>query len=117
MIATILLIACSSTPDIDIPLSDDSPTLLVFCNNTDVPCINISSSVSPYLTEQYGEDTITQAYFFIDSSMGARIFEQLQLSSLPSYVIFDSDQTEIFRHEGDIDLEQIDGIFSQLLSG
>ncbi len=117
MIIVFVLVACSNRDNVDIPLSDDKPTLLVFCNNTDVSCLDIGSTVSPYLDEQYGEDAITRGFFFIDSPLGARIFDQLELSTIPSYVIFDSNQIEVFRHTGDIELNELDEVFSQLLSG
>lgn len=111
------MVACSNRGNVDIPLSEDKPTLFVLCNNADVSCVDISDSVSPYLVQQYGEGVISQIYYSIDSSTGARIFDQLELSTIPSYLIFNSNQTEVFRHTGDIELNQLDEVFSQLLSG
>ena len=117
MIIVFVLVACSNRDNVDIPLSDDKPTLFVLCNNTDVSCAEMSISVSPYLVQQYGEGVISEIYYSIDSSTGASIFEQLELSTIPSYLIFDSNQIEVFRHTGDIELNQLDEVFSQLLSG
>lgn len=111
-----IITACSSTQDVDIPVADDVPNLTVFCNNDSVPCFELSDTISPYLATRYGEDVIGTSYFFVSSPLGARIFDELELSELPSYVIFDENKNEVFRHEGEIELEQLEAVFSELLS-
>lgn len=109
------VIGCSSLRDDELPLSDNRLTLLVFCNNTDISCIGLEY-IGTYLQDQFGEESFTSVYLFVSSEYGARIFEILDLPNIPSYVVFSSEQEEVYRFSGDVELDELDTIFSDLLS-
>lgn len=103
----LFLQSCNAAADnITIPLSDDSPTLLVFCNNTDVSCLELGE-ITPHFDDVFGADTISIGYVFIDSDQGMRIFDALSLDSTTSYVFFNSEQQELFRLVGEIELDEL----------
>ncbi|MEM9951004.1 MAG: hypothetical protein AAF846_05355 [Chloroflexota bacterium] len=116
LVLSIFVTACSNTNNIEeFPLSDTKPTLLVFCNNTDVSCFDLEY-IATHLKDQFGEESLSTIYLFVDGVYGARIFEILDLPNIPSYVVFSSEQEEVYRSSGDVDLDELDIVFSDLLS-
>jgi len=122
MILLFIISACNSIEpipnsesEIEIPFSTGKPTLYVFCDNHNVSCFDFQ-----YITEQlgskYGYDKISLSYLFVDNDYGFRIFNELNLSNIPSYVFFDTNGEEVIRFEELIDMNTIDSTIASIFN-
>lgn len=114
----LIFVACTSsetdnTP-VELPVSDTKPTLLVFCNNADVLCTDLGY-ITENLTAVFGEDSVSIAYIFVDSGYGARVFNMLELSDMPSFVIFSPEEGEVFRSSGEVNIDELISTIANIL--
>ena len=100
------VVSCATEdPDLDLPIAEDTITLLVFCNNTDVKCTDLQY-IPEYVDNTFG-DEISTASVFVDSPRGREISDTLEISDIPSYVIFRPSGEEAYRALGEINIETI----------
>ena len=119
MLLVLILVACTSsgtgTATFALPVSDTKPTLLIFCNNAEVSCTDLGY-ITEQMTETFGEDIISIAYVFVDSVIGLRFFETLELSEIPSFVIFSPEDGEVFRTSGEVNIDEWSGYIADILN-
>ena len=97
-----------------LPLTGTRPTFYVLCNNTDVRCTDFTY-LTNYFESIFGEDTITFVYFYVDSEYNRDIVNSLEITSLPTYMIFDTQKQEVFRASGTVELDVLESELRTLL--
>ena len=109
---TFLAVSCNNQNGL--PVADNRPKLSIFCNATDVSCIDLG-----YITEDmdrlFGENSIVISYIFVDSPIGEEMSNTLGVSDIPSFLIFNADDEEIYRLSGEFNIELIEQQIRNLL--
>ncbi len=113
LIFILLISVAACGGDVNIPHSDERPSILLYCNFSDPQCeemqdiIDNANAVDP--------EAFTFVYTNLNAMFGRRQYEYLELEEHPSFVIFDANGNEVSRVEGVFDRETVDAELAKVL--